>query len=202
MALGELTPEVTVLLDSEEADAWEKEDTDSTHTINLEDETAGWSPPGNTSSTHTVYIQTVGSAPGGSSGGKSSGGGILNTVKNWLGFAEGGRADTASIFAESGPEWAIPEEHSQRTADLLQAAAKASGFSWGELLQSRGGLNANAGEINVNIHSYSPTINAGNAEGVAEALEKDKARLAEVVKKAVKTAMDEMSLMNGIEVYA
>lgn len=202
MALGELTPEVTVLLDSEEADAWEKEDTESTHTIDLEDGTAGWSPPGDTSSTHTVYIQTVGSAPGGSSGGKSSGGGILGTVKSWLGFAEGGRADTASIFGEAGPEWAIPEEHSQRTADLLQAAAKASGFSWGELLQSRGGLNANAGDINVNIQSYSPTINAGNAEGVAEALAKDKERLSEVVKKAVKTAMDEMSLMNGIEVYA
>lgn len=202
MALGKLTPEVTVLLDSEEADAWEKEDTESTHTINLEDGTAGWSPPGDTSSTHTVYIQTVGSAPGGSSGGKSSGGGILDTIKSWFGFAEGGRADTASIFGEAGPEWAIPEEHSQRTADLLQAAAKASGFSWGELLQSRGGLNANAGDINVNIQSYSPTINAGNAEGVAEALAKDKERLSEVVKKAVRTALEERSLMDGIEVYA
>lgn len=200
MGLSELAPEVTVLLDSEEADAWEKEDTDSTHTINLEDGTAGWSPPGDTSSTHTVYMKTVG---GGSTGG---GGGLLsnavNTVKSWLGFAEGGRADTASIFGEAGPEWAIPEEHSQRTADLLQAAAKASGFSWGELLQSRGGLNANAGDINVNIQSYSPTINAGNAEGVAEALEKDKERLSEVVKKAVRTALEERSLMDGIEVYA
>lgn len=204
MALGELTPEVTVLLDSEEADAWEKEDTESTHTINLEDGTAGWSPPGDTSSTHTVYIKTVG---GGSTGGGSTGGGgflsgAVNTVKSWFGFAEGGRADTASIFGEAGPEWAIPEEHSQRTADLLQAAAKASGFSWGELLQSRGGLNANAGDINVNIQSYSPTINAGNAEGVAEALAKDKERLSEVVKKAVRTALEERSLMNGIEVYA
>lgn len=204
MALGELTPEVKVLLDSEEADAWEKEDTESTHTINLEDGTAGWSPPGDTSSTHTVYIKTVG---GGSTGGGSTGGGgflsgAVNAVKSWFGFAEGGRADTASIFGEAGPEWAIPEEHSQRTADLLQAAAKASGFSWGELLQSRGGLNANAGEISVNIQSYSPTINAGNAEGVAEALAKDKERLSEVVKKAVRTALEERSLMNGIEVYA
>lgn len=39
--------------------------------------------------------------------GKKTGGGLKN-------FAEGGRADEASIFGEAGPEWAIPEEHSAK----------------------------------------------------------------------------------------
>lgn len=117
-------------------------------------------------------------------------------------FAEGGRADTPSIFGEAGPEWAIPEEHSQRTADLLNAAREASGFTWGELLQRNGGLNAGGGDINVNISSYAPVIHANDATGVAEELAKDKARLGEIVKKAVRSAMEDMSMREGIEVYA
>ena len=120
-------------------------------------------------------------------------------IKN---FAEGGRADTPSIFGEAGPEWAIPEEHSQRTADLLNAAREASGFTWGELLQRNGGLNAGGGDINVNISSYAPVIHANDATGVAEELAKDKARLGEIVKKAVRSAMEDMSMKEGIEVYA
>ena len=34
-------------------------------------------------------------------------------------YAEGGRATEASVFAEAGPEWAIPEAHSARTAELI-----------------------------------------------------------------------------------
>lgn len=117
------------------------------------------------------------------------------------GFAEGGRADTPSLFGEAGPEWAIPEAHTQRTADLLRAAAAASGFSWGELLERNGGLNAGGG-ISVNIQSYSPVINANDATGVAEELAKDKARLGTIVKKAVEAAMENMNLHNSIEVYA
>ena len=117
------------------------------------------------------------------------------------GFAEGGRADTPSLFGEVGPEWAIPEEHTQRTADLLRAAAAASGFTWGELLATNGGLNAGGG-ISVNIQSYSPVINANDATGVADELAKDKARLGAVVKKAVQSAIENMNLHNSIEVYA
>ena len=117
-------------------------------------------------------------------------------------YAEGGRAVTPSIFGEAGPEWAIPEEHSQRTADLLNAAREASGFTWGELLQRNGGLNAGGGDINVNISSYAPVIHANDATGVAEELAKDKARLGEIVKKAVRSAMEDMSMKEGIEVYA
>lgn len=117
------------------------------------------------------------------------------------GFAEGGRATGPSLFGEAGPEWAIPEEHTQRTADLLRAAATASGFTWGELLERNGGLNAGGG-ISVNIQSYAPVITAGDATGVAEELRKDKERLGAIVKKAVQSAIENMSLHDSIEVYA
>ena len=125
-----------------------------------------------------------------------------NKLFNLEKYAEGGRADSPSIFGDAGAEWAIPEEHTQRTADLLNAAREASGFTWGELLERNGGLNAGGGNINVNISSYAPVIHANDAAGVAEELAKDKARLGEIVKKAVRTAMEEMSMKEGIEVYA
>ena len=125
-----------------------------------------------------------------------------NKLFSLPGFAEGGRATTPSIFGDAGAEWAIPEEHTQRTADLLNAAREASGFTWGELLERNGGLNAGGGDINVNISSYAPVIHANDATGVAEELAKDKARLGEIVKKAVKTALEDMSMREGIEVYA
>lgn len=90
-------------------------------------------------------------------------------------FAEGGRADRASIFGEAGPEWAIPEAHSQRTAELLNAAREASGFSWPELLQRNGGLNSGSGGSWTLV--YSPTIVAQDARDVEEKLKSDKARL-------------------------
>ncbi len=39
-----------------------------------------------------------------------------------------------SIFGEAGPEWAIPEEHSARTAALIDAVRRASGFSRADLV--------------------------------------------------------------------
>lgn len=90
-------------------------------------------------------------------------------------FAEGGRADRASIFGEAGPEWAIPEAHSQRTAELLNAAREASGFSWPELVRRNGGLNDGGGGTWTLV--YSPTIVAQDARDVEEKLKSDKARL-------------------------
>ncbi|MDO4620039.1 MAG: phage tail tape measure protein [Lachnospiraceae bacterium] len=91
-------------------------------------------------------------------------------------FASGGRATTASIFGEAGPEWAIPEQHSERTAQLLNAAREASGFTWPDLLARFGGMNASANNQPSTV-VYSPTINAADVTGVEQALRDDKARL-------------------------
>lgn len=117
----------------------------------------------------------------------------INTVKTGEGFATGGRATTASIFGEAGPEWAIPEQHTERTAELLNAARAASGFSWGELLERFGGLNANPSSAPTTL-VYSPTINAQNAEGVAAELEKDKERLIKYLR--------DKKILDEVEVYA
>lgn len=87
-------------------------------------------------------------------------------------YAEGGRSDTAAIFGEAGPEWAIPEEHTKNTANLLNAAREASGFTWGELISnSRSSGNGPSTVI------YSPTVYANDARGVDEVLLNDKKRL-------------------------
>jgi TP901 family phage tail tape measure protein len=91
-------------------------------------------------------------------------------------FAEGGRATSASIFGEAGPEWAIPEEHSERTAALLNAAREASGFTWPDILARFGGLNSNPDNHPTTI-IYSPTIHAADATGVDQVLQEDKKRL-------------------------
>lgn len=111
--------------------------------------------------------------------------------------AEGGRADEPSIFGEAGPEWAIPEEHSERTAELLNRAREASGFTWGDLIERYGGLNANPSHQTVTVN-YSPTINAQNAEGVADVLAADKSRLL----KLVKDMLEEQKFRDEVEVYA
>lgn len=85
------------------------------------------------------------------------------------GYADGGRADTASIFGEAGPEWAIPEKHTARTASLIEAAAKASGF--GSMGLTAGGSSYGPATI-----VYSPVINAQDARGVDGALKEDKKR--------------------------
>lgn len=92
-------------------------------------------------------------------------------------FAEGGRATEPSIFGEGDlPEWAIPEEHSERTAALLNAARAASGFTWPDLLARFGGLNANPSHVPTTI-VYSPVIHAGDASGVDAVLREDKKRM-------------------------
>lgn len=93
----------------------------------------------------------------------------------FLRYEEGGRATQASIFGEAGPEWAIPEEHSDRVANLLNMAREASGFTWPELISRTGGLNA-GGRIPTQL-IYSPTIVAADAAGVEQKLIEDKARL-------------------------
>ena len=106
-------------------------------------------------------------------------------------YAEGGRATEASIFGEAGPEWAIPEEHSERTADLLNRARAASGFTWDELLSRNGGLNAGGTSGTI---VYSPTIYAQDASGVEEKRVEDKARLEKLLR--------EREMRDDIEVYA
>lgn len=112
-------------------------------------------------------------------------------------FAEGGRSDTPAIFGEEGAEWAIPEEHSERTADLLNAAREASGFTWDDLIRRNGGLNANARNRTVNIE-YAPVINAADAAGVQSILEADKAR----VEKLIREALENERMREEIENYA
>lgn len=95
-------------------------------------------------------------------------------------FAEGGRATEASIFGEAGAEWAIPEQHTERTAELLDSARRASGFTWAELIQRNGGLNAGGGGGQTVI--YSPTINANDTAGIERVLMEDKRRLEELLR--------------------
>jgi len=126
---------------------------------------------------------------------------ITVNIKGNKMFASGGRATEASTFGEAGPEWAIPEQHSERTAQLLNAAREASGFTWGEIMGRFGGLNADANHINVNM-TYAPTINAANADGVSDVLTADKSRVERIVREAVQRALEEGKLHDELEVYA
>ena len=108
-------------------------------------------------------------------------------------YAEGGRATTASIFGEAGAEWAIPEEHTQRVADLLNMAREGAGFTWPELLSRTGGLNAGGLHQPVQL-VYSPVIYAQDATDVEEKLLEDKERL--------NRWLEEKRLMDEVEVYA
>ena len=166
----------------------------------------GYSPP-NKSATVTYTVQTIEtkttinevvtknvSAPGAGSG---SG---VNNVTNLL-YGEGGRADTASIFGEAGAEWAIPERHDDRTAELLDAARQASGFSWGELIARNGGLNGSSAGVETHL-TYSPTIYATDAAGVESVLAKDKKRVESLIREAVRRAMDDFALRKRVEVFA
>lgn len=101
---------------------------------------------------------------------------VTVNIKSRQLFAEGGRATSASIFGEAGPEWAIPEEHSERTAELLNAARAASGFTWPDLLERFGGLNAGSGNT-PSTFIYSPVIHAQDARGVEAVLQEDKKRM-------------------------
>lgn len=113
------------------------------------------------------------------------------------GFATGGRATEASIFGEAGPEWAIPEAHTERTAELLNAARQASGFTWGDLITRFGGLNANAQNSPV-VLNYSPVITTSDANGVAGILAADKER----VLRMIRQALEESRYRDSVEAYA
>ena len=129
---------------------------------------------------------------------------VLGSAFGGAYMADGGRATEPVVFAEAGPEWFIPEEHSPNTADLILATARASGFSLAELAEragarmfaeggttgtalqwsglpavSSGGAGGESGGESgggIQVH-YSPVIHADNASGVAKALKEDKKRL-------------------------
>ena len=122
--------------------------------------------------------------------------GNINRISADAMYAEGGRATEASVFGEDGAEWAIPEEHSARTADLLNAARAASGFTWSDLIGRYGGLNGDAGHAPVTVN-YAPVINAADAAGVDAALIRDKERLM----KALRGLLDDMSLTGRAAAY-
>ncbi|MBQ8507222.1 MAG: phage tail tape measure protein [Clostridia bacterium] len=103
-------------------------------------------------------------------------------------YAEGGRADEPSIFGDAGAEWAIPEAHDQNTADLLNAAREASGFSWPDLISRTSGGSGSARPM-----IYAPTIYARDARDVEEKLMEDKRRF--------ERWWDERQLRDEIEVY-
>lgn len=146
----------------------------------------------------TPYVGSVqASGIGGYSGLTGRTGSRLSMLEENLLYAEGGRATEASVFGEAGPEWAIPEKHDDRTAELLNAAREASGFTWGDLIDRNGGLNSRPGGNSVVVH-YSPVINAGDANGVASVLSADKDRLIRMLK----DAMDEMKYRDSVEVFA
>ena len=107
-------------------------------------------------------------------------------------FAWGGRAEQASIFGEAGAEWAIPEAHTERTAQLFDMAREASGFTWPELIERNGGLNV--GNTAPRQLIYSPTIIANDAAGVEKKLMEDKERL--------DSWWREKQLREDVEVYA
>ena len=114
----------------------------------------------------------------------------------------GGRSDQAAIFGEGDTaEWAIPEKHEQRTADLLDMARRASGFTWPERIARTGGLNAGSGDVHVHLGSYAPVIHAEKADGVERALLRDKERLQRVIQDAVKAAMANGRLRDSVEIY-
>ena len=157
------------------------------------------------------FVSTGSTSKSGNSGGIF--GQMANTLSSWQSsiknklsgltkHAEGGRSDVAAIFGEDGPEWAIPEKHSDRTAELLNAARQASGFTWNELIARYGGLGGRADGVVVTIENYAPIIHADNADGVEQKLLEDKDRLKGIVSEAVRDAMERNALHDAIEVYA
>lgn len=180
-----------------------------------------WGDPGpfpySGASIPASYESAGGATSGKGSASKSgSGGGLFSGLSNTLSnmqsslqgklgsltkHAEGGRSDIPAIFGEAGPEWAIPEAHTSRTAELLDMTRKASGFTWPELLARTGGLNADTTGVHVTIGSYAPVIHAENVNGVEKALLEDKKRLEAVVKEAVNSALNDRSMRDSVEVY-
>lgn len=106
-----------------------------------------------------VVQQDIGAMAQVSPMGAAGPGRISNTRKNRF-YAKGGRADEMSIFGEAGPEWAIPEAHTQNTLDLLSSAAMASGFNADDVASNM--------EKNIN---FAPVINV-TGDGGTDAIEK------------------------------
>jgi len=106
-------------------------------------------------------------------------------------YAEGGRATEASIFGEAGAEWAIPEEHTANTANLLYQAAEASGFTWQDIGKAAGQASGAGSGITL---VYSPTIIANDAQGVEEKLKQSKEDL--------EKWLEERKLIEEIMVYS
>ena len=120
--------------------------------------------------------------------------GDLDSGKEMAGFAEGGRATEASIFGEvpGQAEWAIPEEHSLRTASLLDQTRQASGFTWGELDALSGGGRKNDAAKSVEIHiTYSPHVQAQDARGVDAVLKADKERMEKMIRQVLEDVKTE-----------
>lgn len=128
---------------------------------------------------------------------------LLGTPFGGAYMAEGGRATEPVVFGEAGPEWFIPEEKTSRTASLILAAMRASGFSLPELAEiagarmfaeggttgaalqwsgmpdtsSAGGRGEAGSESGGGIQvQYSPVIHTDNAAGVDKVLKEDKKR--------------------------
>lgn len=169
LADGYGTPELDATIDSTGI----SQDASNTGSAARESLYAGWGDP-----VLSATVRTV-----------TSGGGPYNKLTKYAG---GGRASEASIFGEAGPEWAIPEEHTDRVASLFNAAREAAGFTWPELVMRNGGLNAGGGTPAQII--YSPTIIAADANGVEQKLLEDKERLDGWWK--------EKQMRDDVEVYA
>lgn len=169
LADGYGTPELDATIDSTGI----SQDASNTGSAARESLYAGWGDP-----VLSATVRTV-----------TSGGGLYNKLTKYAG---GGRASEASIFGEAGPEWAIPEEHTDRVASLFNAAREAAGFTWPELVMRNGGLNAGGGTPAQII--YSPTIIAADANGVEQKLLEDKERLDGWWK--------EKQMRDDVEVYA
>ena len=124
-------------------------------------------------------------------GESGEGGGGLNAGQpTMMMFAEGGRSDVPAIFGEGNTaEWAIPEEHSLRTGQLLDAARRASGFTWAELIRQSGGGNESTRSIQIN---YAPVINGGNEAHIDRVLRNDKQRMESMFRQL----LAEQNLMN------
>lgn len=147
--------------------------------------------------TASVSISGISSLSAGvSKKASGAGNGSMGTTMHL--YAEGGRATEPSIFGEvpGMAEWAIPEEHSMRTAELLDAARAASGFTWGELIGRTGGLNANVNHEQIQLH-YAPVIHVQDAAGIEAALLTDKERLMEILREFAAG----IDLRNDAEVY-
>ena len=90
--------------------------------------------------------------------------------KKKKGYATGGFSDVPAIFGEDGGEWAIPQERTENTRILLRRAAAGSGFAPEEVYPERRAAAALQ-------FTFAPTIYAGNASGVSEALEQQSEKI-------------------------